>query len=79
MTSASPVQPVAPTDMTILFAYACPFCGQANHVPAPLAPGMLRCGNCMKPFPIIPVDERTIRYIHLMLDNGRAAADADFI
>ena len=72
-------QPVAPTGMTMLFSYVCPFCGQANHVPAPFSPGMLRCNNCRKAYPIIPVDERTIRYVHLMLDNGRAAADPDFI
>jgi len=65
--------------MTIIFTYTCPFCGQENHIPSPFSPGLLHCVSCMKAFPIIPVDERTIRYIHLMLDNGRAAADADFI
>ena len=73
------IAPVAPSDMTILFTYRCPVCGREYSVPEPTQPAQIRCMNCQAKFPVIPVDERTIDYIRLMLDNGRAAADADFV
>ncbi len=74
-----PVQPVAPTSMNVFFGYACPHCGQLNHVPAQLKPTQIHCGQCGFAYPLIPVDERTLHFMHIMLDNGRAAADADFV
>ena len=39
---------------------------------------MAQCDACGRPFPIVPVDERSVQYIKLMLNNGRAAVDPDF-
>ncbi len=77
--SQRPMQPVAPVSMHIVFGYICPSCGQTSHVPAQVRPTQIRCVKCQTVFPIIPVDERTLHFIHIMLDNGRAAADTDFI
>ena len=60
-------------------ARACPHCGQPNYVPEPVQPESCRCGRCAQTFPIIPVDRRTLQYLRIMFDNGRAAADIDFI
>jgi hypothetical protein len=40
---------------------------------------MVRCDACNRQFPIVPVDERTVRYIKVMSAGGRAAVDPDFI
>ena len=77
--NSRPVQPVAPSGMAILFTYVCPHCGQQNYIPEPVQPESCRCGRCAQPFPIIPVDRRTLHYLRIMFDNGRAAADIDFI
>ena len=74
-----PVQPDAPSGMEIIFTYRCPFCGCKAVILAPLQPGRITCESCQKIFPIIPVDERTIRYIKTMLASGKAAVDPDFI
>mgnify|MGYP000986817533 CR=1 FL=1 len=41
-------------------------------------PSMTRCESCGEPFPVMPVDERTVHYVKIMLANGRAALDPDF-
>ncbi len=74
-----PLEPVAPADMELLFAYLCPNCERKNPLIAPTQPGIIMCGDCGLQFPIIPVDENTVLYIKLMLDHGRAAADPLFI
>lgn len=73
-----PVRPVAPDGMEILFFYPCPFCGR--HVPmvSPTQPTMAQCEACRKPFPIMPVDERGMHFIRIMLGGGKAAVDPDF-
>ena len=35
---------------------------------------MTRCESCGEPFPVMPVDERTVHYVKIMLANGRAAS-----
>ena len=45
---------------------------------SPTQPAMAQCDACGRPFPIVPVDERSVQYIKLMLNNGRAAVDPDF-
>ncbi len=69
--------PVKPSGMRLVFLYNCPFCREDVLIPAPLAPGNLRCPSCRNVFPIVPVDEKTVQYIHTMLLDGRAAADLD--
>jgi hypothetical protein len=79
MTFKRPVHPVAPSGMELIFLYLCPHCGRKAAMIAPTQPSMAQCAACVQPFPILPVDERTVQYIRLMLDEGRAAVDPDFI
>lgn len=74
-----PVAPVPPDGMEILFFYKCPFCSRHIGVPSPIEPRMLRCEACHGQFPIIPVEEQGLHYIRIMLANGQAAADPDFL
>ncbi len=74
-----PVAPVAPTGLEILFIYKCPHCGRKMPLISPTQPTMTQCDSCSLPFPLVPVDERTVHYIKLMLAQGRAAVDPDFI
>lgn len=78
MTSKRPLRPVPPDGMEMLFFYACPHCGR--HVPlvSPTQPAMVQCDSCHKSFPIMPVDERSLHYVRIMLANGKAALDPDF-
>ena len=78
MKAQRPVQPVAPTGMELIFMYVCPHCGHKAALIAPTQPAMVQCDDCQTPFPLVPVDERTVQYIRLMLAGGRAAADPDF-
>ncbi len=73
------VDPVAPMGMDVIFTYTCPHCDGKNYLVSPLKPDLIRCNGCRQPFPIIPVDERTIHYLYLMLNNGCAAVDPDFV
>lgn len=74
-----PIEPVAPDGMEILFFYPCPGCGK--HVPqaSPVEPRLVRCPGCGQSFPIIPVDEQGLHFIRIMLADGKAAADPDFL
>lgn len=74
-----PSAPVRPTGMEVLYFYACPFCGRDVPVAAPVQPAMVKCDVCAKHFPIVPVDERSVRFIKTMLANGRAGIDPDFL
>ncbi|AAS96098.1 hypothetical protein [Nitratidesulfovibrio vulgaris] len=77
--SSRPVEPVRPDGVELVFFYQCPFCNRTVPLIAPTQPSMAQCDSCMQPFPIVPVDERTVRYLKVMLDNGRAAVDPDFV
>lgn len=74
-----PVQPAVPVGMELLFFYICPYCQHQVALISPTQPAMAQCDACGTPFPIVPVDERSVQYIKLILDNGRAAVDADFV
>ena len=76
---SAPLKPVAPEGMEIIFFYPCPHCKQQFSLPAPLRPAMLRCRACGGEFPIMPVDARGIRFIRLILAEGAAALDPDFV
>lgn len=73
-----PVQLVLPKSMELVFFYRCPGCGCRNPLIAPAQPSMTHCKSCGEPFPVTPVDERTVRYVKIMLTNDRAALDPDF-
>ena len=76
--SSRPVQPVPPESMELVFFYRCPGCGRRNPLIAPTQPSMTRCESCGEPFPVMPVDDRTVHYVKIMLAHGRAALDPDF-
>lgn len=74
-----PVSPVAPSGLELVFSYRCPHCGKKTPINAPMQPGMVECNACAQAFPVLPVDDRTILFIQIMLNNGRAAVDQDFV
>lgn len=75
----SMLQPVSPDGMEILFFYGCPHCGRHVPVPSPVQPAMVQCDACRQAFPIMPVDERGMQFIRIMLGGGKAAVDPDFL
>lgn len=77
--SHRPQQPILPESMELVFYYRCPACGFRTPLISPTQPAMTRCGACGQPFSVIPVDERTVHYVKIMLANGRAAVDPDFV
>lgn len=74
-----PPAPVAPDGMEMLFFYKCPRCGKHMALPSPTEPRMLACDSCRTSFPIIPIDEHSLHFIRIMLAQGKAAADPDFL
>ena len=72
------LRPVAPDGMEMLFFYPCPHCKRHMPLLSPTQPAMVQCDNCQQGFPIMPVDERSLHYIRIMLANGKAAVDPDF-
>ena len=77
--SSRPVQPVPPESMELVFFYRCPGCGRRNPLIAPTQPSMTRCESCGEPFPVMPVDERTVHYVKIMLDYNHRRSHADEI
>ncbi len=77
--NAKPLTPVLPEAMEIIFFYPCPKCGR--HVPRvnPIEATVAVCDSCGQSFPIVPVDEYGMQYIRIMLSNGKAAVDSDFL
>ncbi len=71
--------PVKPEGMEIVFYYPCPYCGRKVPLAAPLQPCMTKCDSCRRQFPVAPADAKGIKFIKLILDQGRAAIDPDFI
>ncbi|SDL62052.1 hypothetical protein SAMN05660337_3408 [Maridesulfovibrio ferrireducens] len=76
--SGKPLSPVRPSGMEIIFLYPCPFCERSVPFVAPTRPVMVQCDSCRKNFPIVPVDEKLVRFYKTMLANGHAAIDPDF-
>ena len=76
--SQRPPQPILPESMELVFYYRCPACGYRNPLISSTQPAMTRCVSCTHPFPVVPVDERSVHYVKIMLANGRAAVDPDF-
>ena len=77
--SARPQRPVAPIGMEMLFFYPCPACGRHVVLGGPVQAALVQCDGCGKRFPIVPVDERTLHFLNIMLAGGKAAADPDFL
>jgi hypothetical protein len=74
-----PVNPVKPGGMELVFMYACPYCRREMPILAPVSPTVIRCDVCKNTFPIIPVEEKTVAFVKLMLANGVSAIDVDFM
>ncbi|MBU1248871.1 MAG: hypothetical protein KKB70_09240 [Proteobacteria bacterium] len=77
--SKKPVTPVRPAAMEVIYLYPCPYCEREVPLIAPTRPAMAQCDSCRKQFPIVPVDERTLRYFKVMLAGGKASIDPDFL
>ncbi|MDR2161522.1 MAG: hypothetical protein LBO77_05200 [Desulfovibrio sp.] len=77
--SAKPPAPVKPTGMELVFFYVCPYCGRELPLVAPPQPTMITCEVCRQNFPIVPIDEHTVQFVKLMLADGPAAIDPDFL
>jgi DNA-directed RNA polymerase subunit RPC12/RpoP len=73
-----PLIPIRPSGMDLLFFYPCPFCRREVPTISPTKATVIRCDACRKEFPIMPVDERSVRFVKIMLAGGRAAIDPDF-
>ena len=72
------IEPVRPEKMALLFAYFCPRCQSEIVLMSPTQPHTVTCGTCHTSFPIVPVDEHTIQFVHTMLAEGKAAADSNY-
>jgi len=71
--------PVKPIGMEIVFYYQCPYCYRKVPLIAPVEPSVGQCDACGEQFSVAPADEKNIRYIKTILDNGRAAIDPNFV
>ncbi|MGE4299378.1 MAG: hypothetical protein AB7E47_15285 [Desulfovibrionaceae bacterium] len=74
-----PLTPVKPTGMELIYLYECPFCERKVPLISPTQPAMAQCDACSQHFPIVPVDDRGVRFVKVMLANGKAAIDPDFL
>lgn len=79
MSSSRPVAPVKPSGMELIFYYTCPFCNRELPLVAPQQPGLITCDVCRQKFPIVPIDQRSVYYVRIMMGNGLAAVDPDFM
>jgi len=74
-----PLVPIRPVNMELIFLYPCPHCSREVPLISPTSPAMAQCDVCRKAFPIVPVDSRAIRYAKLMMANGQASIDPDYL
>ena len=74
-----PLTPVKPCGMEVIYLYPCPFCRREIPIIAPTTPTVAQCDGCRKTFPIVPVDEKSVMYIKLMLGHGKAGIDPDYL
>ncbi|MFV0423296.1 hypothetical protein [Oleidesulfovibrio sp.] len=77
--SNKPLAPVKPIALELLLFYPCPFCDHKMPMLNPVKPTVARCDSCLNAFPVVPVDARTLSFLKVMLDNGRASIDPDFM
>lgn len=71
-------QPVAPSGTDLVAFYICPACQRKVSLIAPTQPGLAMCTACGTQFPFLPIDDCTVRFLKIMLDDGRACVDPDF-
>lgn len=76
----SPVYaPVHPVSLECLLVYPCPACG--NQVPMlnPVNAGVAQCPHCGEQFPFVPMDEKNLLFLKVMLKNGKCAVAPDYM
>ncbi len=74
-----PIEPAKPAAVELVVYYTCPYCRNECPVLSPTLPAMTMCSDCHKQFPIVPIDERTVQFVRIILANGPAAIDPDFL
>ena len=79
MQRKKPVTPVKPARVELLYLYPCPYCGREVALVSPVRPSVAQCDSCEQRFPIVPVDEKDVRYFKLMQAGGPAGIDPDFV
>lgn len=77
--SRRPLGPVKPIGMELVFFYPCPHCGRELPLVAPPQAAMITCDVCRQGFPIVPVDEYSVHFVKVMLGDGPAAIDPDYL
>jgi hypothetical protein len=77
--SRRPVAPAKPVSVELVFFYVCPYCQRELPLVSPPQPAMIACDVCQQSFPIVPVDEYSVQFVKLMLANGQAAIDPDYM
>ena len=77
--SVKPVSPVKPKSVELVFVYQCPYCRRELTMIAPTVAAIVQCDVCGKQFPVVPVEERSVAYVKIMLGNGAAAIDSDYM
>lgn len=65
--------------MELIYLYPCPHCKREVPLISPTRPDRVRCDACGRTFPIVPIHERSNRFVKLMTANGLAAVDPDFM
>ncbi|AGW15166.1 MAG: hypothetical protein LDL30_11410 [Desulfovibrio sp.] len=74
-----PLTPVKPVGLELVFFYPCPHCQRQVPLVGPTQPSLAQCDSCKGQFPIVPADERTLTFLKIMLANGKAGIDPDFL
>lgn len=75
----SPLTPVKPSGLELIYLYTCPYCRRDVPLIAPTTPILAQCDACRRSFPVVPVDEKTVQFIKIMLASGKASIDPDFL
>ncbi|CAM2061190.1 conserved hypothetical protein [Desulfovibrionales bacterium] len=71
--------PVKPVDLELFFVYQCPFCGCLVSLAGSTHSTLAQCDVCKDQFSIVPADDRSIQFIKIMLANGKAGIDPNFL
>lgn len=70
---------VYPGGMEIIFHYRCPHCTTNVRVPPTDKSITITCPHCHGRFPIVPVDDATVKFIQVITLNGAAAAQQNYL
>lgn len=79
MSEESPLMPVKPSGMELVYYYPCPYCQREIPLVAPTQPARMRCEFCKNHFPVVPADEKTIHFLKTIMDRGRAGIDPGYV